>query len=495
MDARHFTAVALLGATLSLTAGADDFVQIDEIVSSPGVPLSDPEFDEVDKRVAWQLGPNAQIDGTLLVADVDPDTGDILDPQTGVPLRDGGRGLVLDTQLVERTVTGNGPEWALGADGGQIVYTRLNEAGEASLGIATFDGQSWQAGLLPFGSNRFTPKGSRLPGDPTPRVGYYGFVNGPAGAEVRLGARVIDQPRTEVTTPVRTGGGNFIPGEAVFVTTATSPAGYPQVYVFDTDTGAFDQVTFDAGAKLQSPELWTAPDFGDRMLFTVNTRLGASGEARVYSRPDAADSLTWTLEAVIASPVPGKPFVKSPRPFVFEGKSYITFIVQPGPGRSTAGEIWISDLEPDPGLRFMRKVSEGAPNDTDVRFDPETFLTTNGPIIYYTHVIGGVPVLRRAQTGLVPAPGGAPTASFTAVPNPVAIGDSVTLDGSASSDDDGVVVAWDWDFEDDGVFDASGPQVMTSYAAPGNNVVRLRVTDDTALTDETTLTIEVVEAP
>jgi hypothetical protein len=495
----HPAFTVLIAAAVCLAAGgagADTFVPVDEIVSAPGVPLSDPEFDEVGNRVAWQFGPNAQVTGTLLVADVDPDTGEILDPTTGVSLREGGRALVIGQGLAERTATGNGPEWALGIDGGQIVYTLLNAQGAPALGLATFDGAGWEAGPVAFGDNRFTPKGSRFADDPTPRVAYYGFVNGPSGLEVRLAARVIGRPGSEVTTPVRTGGGNFLPnGEPVFITTALAATGLPQAYVFDVETGAFDQVTFDGGAKLQSPEPWIAPDVEGDMLFTVNVRFGPAGQARVYRRPDDQDNLLWEPLVAIDSPVPDKPYIKSPRPFVFEGKSYLVFIVQPGPGRSTAGEIWISDLEPDPATRFMRKVSEGDPGETDVRFDPETFITPQGPIIFYTHVIDGVPVLRRAQTGIAPAPAAPPVATFTATPNPAAAGANVDFDGSGSSDPDGAIVSWDWDFDDDGVFDANGTQVVASYPAPGAYTARLRVTDDTSLTDETTLTIDVTEAP
>ena len=490
------SSVACLLVLLTTVVSADDFVPTDEVLSAPGRSLSDPEFDEVNHRATWQFGPNPQVVGTLLVADVDPDTGEILDPQSGLSLREGGRGRILDQQLVERTVTGNGPEWAISAAGGQIVYTRFNENNEPSIAVATFDGENWDAGLLPFSNNRFTPKGSRFAADSQARVGYYGFVNGPNGLEVRLGTRLLERAGSETITDVQTGGGNFLPGEAFFLTTAFSPGGLTQVHVYDPKTEAFEQVTFDAGGKLQSPEPWIAPDFAEKTLFTVNTNLGRSGQARVYSRPDAGDTLTWQLEAAITSPVPGKPYVKSPRPFVFEGKSYITFIVQPGPGRSTAGEIWIADVDPDPETRFLRKVSEGGgEGDNDVRFDPETFVTTNGPIIYYTHVIDGVPVLRRAQTGLTPTAQEAPVASFTALPDPARPGTNIDFDGSASTNADGEIVSWDWDFEDDGVFSANGVQVVTSYSEAGSYTVRLRVTDDQSLSDETTMTIEVVEQP
>jgi hypothetical protein len=394
--------IALL-AVVTLTgerAVADDFVPLDEIISPQGVPLADPEFDEVAKRVTWQLGPTSELPGILFVADVDPHTGAILDPLTGVGLTDGGSPLRIDEDLVPRSFTTNGPEWTLGVDGGQIVYTKFNTAGEMCVARARFDGLEWSSNILVLGSNRFTPKGSRFPSDTVPQVAYFGFVDGPQGVEARLASRNIDQPLSEIITPVRTGGGNYLPGERAFLTTAAPTGGRPQVHVFDTDTGAFEQVTFDGGRKLQSPELWFAPDFEDRMLFVVNSRLATSGEARVFSRVSEDDNFTWERELSIESPSPDKPFIKSPRPFVFEGKSYIVFLVQPEPVTSTSAEVWISDLNPEPEQRFMRRVSAADPADQDIRFDPETFVTTNGPIIYYSHVRDGLVVLRRAQTGL-----------------------------------------------------------------------------------------------
>lgn len=400
---RLASAVAM-ACTVASGSPAAGFVPVDEVISPPGIPLADPEFNEVESRATWQFGPTAEFPGLLFVADVDPHTGALLDPLTGVDLRDGGRGLRIDDNLVARSFTTNGPEWTLGIDGGQVVYTRFNDVGEMCVARASFDGLAWQPQILLLGCNRFTPKGSRFPGDPNPQVGYFGFVSGPAGVEARLGVRDLGQPLSEVVAPVRTGGGNFLPGERLFLTTAAPDGGRPQAQVFDPSTGELQQVTFDTGGKLQSPELWFGPDFEDRMLFVVNVRLSASGEARVYSRPDPADSFTWQHEVTIQSPSPEKPYIKSPRPFVYEGRSYITFIVQPDPITSASGEIWISDLNPDPEQRLTRRVSGADPSDQDIRFDPETFVTTNGPIIYYSHVDDGLVVLRRAQTGLAPAP-------------------------------------------------------------------------------------------
>ena len=62
-----------------------------------------------------------------------------------------------------------------------------------------------------------------------------------------------------------------------------------------------------------------------------------------------------------------------------------------------------------------------------------------------------------------------------------------------SSDTDGTVVSWSWDFGDGGVSTDRNPEHV--YAAPGTYTVRLTVTDDDGATDSTTRSVEVVVPP
>ncbi len=68
-----------------------------------------------------------------------------------------------------------------------------------------------------------------------------------------------------------------------------------------------------------------------------------------------------------------------------------------------------------------------------------------------------------------------------------------SFDASASSDPDGTVVQWDWDFGD-GMMD-SGEMVNHSYAAAGSYVVTLTVTDDDGATNATTQTVNPTIVP
>jgi hypothetical protein len=72
-----------------------------------------------------------------------------------------------------------------------------------------------------------------------------------------------------------------------------------------------------------------------------------------------------------------------------------------------------------------------------------------------------------------------PTANLTVGPNRALVGTNVTFDGSGSSDPDGPLAIYEWDFDNDGTFDASGTdaKVTRSFSTPGDFTASLRVTD------------------
>jgi PKD repeat protein len=87
----------------------------------------------------------------------------------------------------------------------------------------------------------------------------------------------------------------------------------------------------------------------------------------------------------------------------------------------------------------------------------------------------------------------APTAAFTAAPNPATAGAAVAFNGSASSDPDGAIEAFTWDFGD-GSPVGSGAAPSHTYAAPGVYTVKLTVRDSEGETATVSHTIA-VEAP
>lgn len=66
------------------------------------------------------------------------------------------------------------------------------------------------------------------------------------------------------------------------------------------------------------------------------------------------------------------------------------------------------------------------------------------------------------------------------------------MDGSASSDPDGVITSWSWDFGDGQ--GGSGESIPHTYGAAGPYAVSLTVTDDEGATDQLTRTVNVAGA-
>ncbi len=83
-----------------------------------------------------------------------------------------------------------------------------------------------------------------------------------------------------------------------------------------------------------------------------------------------------------------------------------------------------------------------------------------------------------------------PTACIDANPTETYRNSSVDFDGSCSSDSDGSIVSYEWDFGDGG--SDSGQIVQHSYSALGLKTATLTVTDDDSATGSTTAQINIV---
>jgi PKD repeat protein len=97
------------------------------------------------------------------------------------------------------------------------------------------------------------------------------------------------------------------------------------------------------------------------------------------------------------------------------------------------------------------------------------------------------------RTVTVTAPNQPPTASFTFAPTNPDPGQNVVFNAAASSDPDGTITAYAWNFGDGGT--ASGATVSHAYGAAGTYTVTLTVTDNLGATGTTTRTITVGTPP
>ncbi len=92
-------------------------------------------------------------------------------------------------------------------------------------------------------------------------------------------------------------------------------------------------------------------------------------------------------------------------------------------------------------------------------------------------------------------PGGtnqSPTAKVKFTPESPLAGDAIRFDASESSDPDGQITKYEWDWTNDGTFDESftEPTALHPFGSAGEFTVKLRVTDNTNATAETTVTVK-----
>src|SRR5215218_5364085 len=91
----------------------------------------------------------------------------------------------------------------------------------------------------------------------------------------------------------------------------------------------------------------------------------------------------------------------------------------------------------------------------------------------------------------------APLASFSAAPNPAQAGQLVSFDGSTSVDPDGTIAKYEWDLDGNGSYETStgtAATASTTFPTAGSYEVKLRVTDNSGNTGQTTRTVTVEQS-
>lgn len=108
------------------------------------------------------------------------------------------------------------------------------------------------------------------------------------------------------------------------------------------------------------------------------------------------------------------------------------------------------------------------------------YTNTVTPIDTATATTAGAIPVGGAPIAITIAPDQAPTAAFAAGVD----GAEATFDAAASSDPDGTVASYAWDFGDGHTATTAGPTVSYSYAQSGSYTATLTVTDDEGCSDD-----------
>lgn len=339
---------------------------------------------------------NAQLtfsdnEGNLWLAKVDYDTGNFI-PSNG-------RGVQLDGNTAKVADFGNGPEWVASKNGSQIVYTRYTDGlppspETAQIAVLTRTASGWTKEILPNSLQRATPSGSTDLEDADPRINYV------ESTKEAVYWRRLSDPGTEVDMQISevTGGNSrrWIPGTRKIVFQGHDPADrrlLDQVFVHDTDRpGSLEKLTTDNVSKA-SAFMWRAPEFGNEFVFF--TMANFRQEIWVYRELPVPGSTRkqWTVvKKVLAPPNPSgeavRQFFWSPEPFVHNGRSYI--FTQVGESsrffdRSKPTHLAIMGI--DPLRNDFRMLTQSGSNPERVRLDPEVFITSQGPFVYYNRLI------------------------------------------------------------------------------------------------------------
>jgi len=335
-----------------------------------------------------------------------------IDPNTGAFTPISGRQGLADTNAFFWQDWGNGPEWAFSTPPGsslpvsQLVYTRFAPGQTptwqfAGAAMASQTDGVWSASFLPgaytpIANNTVLPEASQCNADPISQVV---FTNLQTPAQM-----FTEDVSTSGSFPALTPFGAYANGIGerwvpcthwlTFQGTVTIGSNtLQQVFLYNTDSQAVEQLTFDYTTK-QRAEMFKAPEFLGQQYPYMLTTLAADSQIQIYRQNgwSAGGAPTFELYNTIYSPDPTQTFIFNPKQFIHCSPDCHTYIVMAlshtvNSQRTQSQPNGLAVANVDPQNPMFVVLASAASLPYTQRLDPEYFITANGPIVSYESLL------------------------------------------------------------------------------------------------------------
>ena len=306
-----------------------------------------------------------------------------------------GEGTLVDTNSIPAGTTGNGPEWMQLGQASALVYDRWTDGlphnyKNGCVGMAHVGpDRQWVGSCMANTQGKALPIGSGIIGDKYPMVSYQNFSQVVTNVYWRL-TQEGSPEHTVIAGSSQSGiTRRWVDGTHKLFLTAPAPPDpqgkvYRQAFLYSADDGSMEQLTSEPTSKT-SGFMLKAPEYGNKYVFF--TRVGV-GEVDVYRylRNDQTGEPEWQIINRIYAPA-DFPYFYSVEPFAYKGKTWLIFSAsdqRQGHDISGSSQIGITGIMP--GEATMRLLTSDIP-DKRARRDPEYYITTKGPYIYYNRYI------------------------------------------------------------------------------------------------------------
>ena len=371
------------------TINVDGFEPHCELAADGLDLFRDPEFDQQNLQVTWQVNPEIDKDGNVLkhgsvsVAPLDPITGKFLLEEVQTVRR---------AKPVRITITNNGPEWGYSQRGSEVFYTAYT-TDEKTTRIGKLyrnKNGNWKHTFLPNSRRKARPEPSKNPLDKRPKVYYSTMIGKFGGGDVSKGSFGWREDRwyfpIDTELPDDFGTGRWMPDsrELFHRVNQSKFEGYLSLYdtVAATDAIVAPELTWYIGLGT-----WSAPELDGETAIMAAT--ANADEERidlvVWAQNDQGDWVEWTRIITFDS----LPDLGSPEAFVVDGRSYVlmTSSTEPSPHITSPSVVWITSVDPDlPENEMVRRVvsKEFLPDEMTAKADPEYVILPDGGVkVYY----------------------------------------------------------------------------------------------------------------